>query len=130
AASYTPSTYHQFNSTGATNTIVRHSTGDYTVTLGGLASSGGTVKVTAFTAAASYCRPSDGDAAGADEAVDVLCFDATGAPADVRFTLSFADHGSILANGPASGYVWGNAAAAPSYTPNSAYQYNSTGATN
>ena len=33
AAAYTPSTNHQFNSTGATNTIVRNSTGDYTVTL-------------------------------------------------------------------------------------------------
>jgi hypothetical protein len=129
AASYTPSTYHQFNSTGATNTIVRHSTGDSTVTLGGLASSGGTVKVTAFSAVAGYCKASDWGAAGADEQVDVLCFDATGAPADLKFTLTFADQGSILADGAASGHVWGNDAAAPSYTPNSAYQYNSTGAT-
>ena len=91
AASYTPSTHHQFNSTGATNTIVRNSTGDYTVTLPGLATSGGTVKVTAFSAASSYCKASDWDAAGADERVDVLCFDSTGAPADVKFTLSFAD---------------------------------------
>ena len=130
AAAYTPSAHHQFNSTGATNTIVRNSTGDYTVTLPGLASSGGTVKVTAFSAASSYCKASDWNAAGADEQVDVLCFDSTGAPADVKFTLSFADDTSILANGGTSGYVWGNDAANPSYTPNSAYQYNSTGATN
>ena len=130
AAAYTPSTHHQFNSTGATNTIVRNSTGDYTVTLPGLASSGGTVKVTAFSAASSYCKASDWDAAGADEQVDVLCFDSAGAPADVKFTLSFADDTSILANGGTSGYVWGNDSANPSYTPNSAYQYNSPGATN
>jgi hypothetical protein len=130
AASYTPSTYHQFNSTGATNTIVRHSTGDYTVTLPGLASAGVTVKVTGFSSVASYCKAADWDAVGADEHVDVLCFDSTGAPADVRFTLAFADDTSILADGAASAYVWGNDAAAPSYTPNSAYQYNSTGATN
>ena len=130
AAAYTPSTYHQFNSTGATNTIVRHSAGDYTVTLPGLASSGGTVKVTAFSATPSYCKASEWDAAGADEQVDVLCFDFTGAPVDAKFTLAFADDTSILANGAASGYVWANDAAAPAYTPNSAYQYNSTGATN
>jgi hypothetical protein len=86
--------------------------------------------VTAFSAAANACKAADWDAVGADERVDVLCFDATGAPADVKFTLSFADATSILADGAASGYVWGNDAAAPSYTPNSAYQYNSTGATN
>jgi hypothetical protein len=130
AASYTPSTNHQFNSTGATNTIVRHSTGDYTVTLPGLAASGGTVKVTAFSGSANSCKASGWDADGADEQVDVLCFDATGAPADVKFTLQFANEESIVANGASSGYVWANDAAAPSYTPNSAYQYNSTGATN
>ena len=130
AASYTPSTYHQFNSTGATNTIVRHSTGDYTVTLPDLASSGGTVKVTAFSATPSTCKASEWDAAGADEQIDVLCFDSTGAPADTKFTLSFADDTSILADGAAAGHVWANDAAAPAYTPNSAYQYNSTGAAN
>jgi hypothetical protein len=130
AASYTPSTNHQFNSTGATNTIVRHSTGDYSVTLPGLASAGGTVKVTGFSGSANYCKAADWDAVGADERVDVLCFDATGAPADVKFTLQFADDTSIVANGASSGHVWANDAAAPSYTPNSAYQYNSTGAAN
>ena len=88
AASYTPSTYHQFNSTGAANTIVRHSTGDYTVTLPGLAAAGGTVKVTAFSATPSFCKASEWGAAGADEQVDVLCFDSTGAPADTKFALS------------------------------------------
>ncbi len=86
--------------------------------------------MTAFSSTPSFCKASDWDAAGADERVDVLCFDSTGAPADTRFTLAFADDTSILADGAPSGYVWGNDAAAPAYTPNSAYQYNSTGATN
>jgi hypothetical protein len=130
AASYTPSTQHQFNSTGAVNTITRSSTGTYSVRLPGVSSAGGTAKVTAFSAAANYCKASNWAASGADELVDVLCFDFTGAPVDAKFTLTYVDGISILANDAASGYVWGNDPAAAQYTPNSAYQFNSTGASN
>src|SRR5690349_18877060 len=50
-ASYTPSTSFQGNSMGGTNTIVRNGTGDYTITLPGMAGNGGdggNVQVTAY----------------------------------------------------------------------------------
>jgi hypothetical protein len=130
SASYNPSTPHQFNSTGGLNSIVRNGTGDYTVTLPGLASEGGTVKVTAFSATSSYCKAADWDAAGADEEIEVDCYDFTGAPADAKFTLVYADETSIVANGAANGYVRATDQTNPAYTPNSAYQHNSTGVLN
>ena len=47
---FTGLTNFSHNSAGATNTITRISTGRYQVRFGGLASTGGTVKVTAFGA--------------------------------------------------------------------------------
>ena len=59
--------------------------GDYSVTLPGLASSGGTVKVTAFSAASSYCKAVRLERGRRRRAaVEVLCFNFTGAPADAE----------------------------------------------
>jgi hypothetical protein len=130
ASSYTPSPLHQFNSTGATNTITRASTGDYTVRLPGLGSEGGTVKVTTFSATSNACKASSWSSKGKAEQVEVLCFDFTGAPVDSKFTLVYADGAGILANGAPSGYLRADDESAASYTPDSRYQYNSTGALN
>ena len=75
-ASYTPSTLHQFNSTGATNTITRNSTGNYTVHAArpGLRrrhGQGDRVQRRRATTA----RRRVVDASGADEHVEVRCFD-------------------------------------------------------
>jgi hypothetical protein len=129
--SYTPSTFHQFNSSGGVNTITRSGVGNYTVTLAGLASDGGTVKVTAFNAAANWCKIEWWAPSGANEQVEVRCFDTAGAPVDSKFTLVFADGQSILSNGNASGYVAStNPTPAGTYTPPAATNYNSTGPLN
>ncbi len=130
ADSYSPSWAYQYNSTGQTNTITRNSTGDYTVRLRDLGSSGGTVKVTAFGVHSNYCKAKSWESADSDELVDVLCFDSAGDPVDEWFTLVYADRSSILANEGANGYVWADHPTEPVYTPTLAYQYNSSGATN
>lgn len=127
---YTPSTHHQFNSTGGTNTITRTSTGVYDVVLDNLDSEGGTVKVTAFGSTSAYCKAADWDGTGTDELVEVRCFDFTGGPVDAKFTLAFADEASIAATGGANGYVRATDETNPSYTPNSAYQHNTSGSLN
>lgn len=129
-AAYTPSPHHQFNSTGGTNTITRTSTGVYDVVLDNLDSEGGTVKVTAFGATASYCKAADWRGTGSDELVEVRCFDFTGGPVDAKFMLTFADETSIAATAGANGYVRATDQTNPSYTPTSAYQHNTTGALN
>jgi hypothetical protein len=128
--SYTPSPLHQFNSTGGTNTITRNGTGDYSVSLPGLGSDGGTVKVTTFSPTSNACKASSWSSKFGAEQVGVLCFDFTGAPVDSKFTLVYANDTSIVADGASSGYLLANDQTAPSYTPDSRFQYNSTGATN
>src|SRR5207244_2402668 len=108
---------HQFNSSGGTNTITRTSTGSYTVLLPGLGSRGGTVKVTAQTSASRDCKAAAWAAAGADETVDVRCFDAAGAPVDERFTLAYSDGLGIAGSTAASGDLLADRPTATSYTP-------------
>ena len=133
AVPYTPSTTHQFNSTGGLNEITRNSTGDYEVRLPGLGGVDGTVKVTAFSSFDEFCKVKGWSSSGGDKFVDVLCFDLAGAPVDVNFTLAFARELSILGSAAANGYVWANdanVALATPYTPDVDYQHNSTGASN
>jgi hypothetical protein len=125
AASYTPDLQHQFNSSSRVNTITRTATGAYSVLLPGLASPGGTVKVTAHSASGDSCNAASWAGAGADEVVDVRCFDTTGAPVDDRFTLVYADAGSIVADSAASGYLLASRPSTASYTPTP--QFDSTG---
>jgi len=128
--SYTPSTAHQFNSTGAVDTVLRSATGVYTVTLPGLGSTGGTAKVTAYSSSSSYCKPESWAASGTDELVQVRCFDSTGAAVNSQFTLAWADGTSILADGASSAYALADKPSTASYTPAAATSFNSTGAAN
>jgi hypothetical protein len=129
---YTPSTFHQFNSTGGINTTTRNAIGDYTVRLAGLSSDGGTVKVTGFSGSANFCKAEWWAPSGADELVEVRCFDSAGAAVNSKFTLVWADSQSILSNGASSAYVYStNATPAPGgYTPPAVTNYNSSGALN
>src|SRR4051794_19051914 len=131
-AAFVPSTFHQFNSAGGTNTSTRNAVGDYTVRLPGMSSDGGTAKVTEFSAAASFCKIETWSSAGADELVEVRCFNSTGAAVDSKFTLVWADSQSILSDGAESAYVYStNATPAPGgYTPPAATNFNSSGALN
>lgn len=130
SASYTPSSSYQYNSTGATNTMTRSSTGVYTAHLPGLDKVGGHVQVTAYGSAPHRCKTSgwSSDASGTD--VNVLCFDATGAAADSYFTLEYSRHlpAAFLTTSLTKGYyAWASQPANPSYTTSGPYTYNAWG---
>lgn len=90
SASYTPSTSYQYNSTGGVNTMTRSGTGVYEAVIPGLDTVGGTVQVTAYGSGAGRCKVSGWGPNVDGQHIGVLCFDASGAPSDERFTLAFA----------------------------------------
>jgi hypothetical protein len=104
AASYTPSSSYQYNSTGGTNTMTRSSVGHYTAILSGLDTVGGTVQVTAYGAGAGRCKVSTWGPDFDGQHVSVLCFDASGAASDQTFTLAFAQKTPLAYLG---NEVWG-----------------------
>ena len=127
AASYTPSTTYQVNSSGATNTITRSSTGAYAVRFPNLAASAGTVHVTAYGSGSESCKVSSWGPSSPDQIVYVRCFNHAGTPVDTYFTASYvrsaADAGYL-------GHVWADQPSSASYTPSLSYQYNAKGLTN
>jgi hypothetical protein len=132
AASYTPSTTYQFNSTGAANTITRSGVGTYQVTLPGLGGQGGTIKATAYGPGNEACHVSSWSSLGANAVVNVRCQNPAGGPVDTLYTLTYhATFGLLgtLTGGPRA-YVWANLQSSPGYVPSLTYQYNSTGAAN
>jgi hypothetical protein len=56
SSSYTPPLAYQFNSSGATNTVVRTGVGAYTATLPFLAAYTGHVQVTAYGTGSERCK--------------------------------------------------------------------------
>jgi hypothetical protein len=134
AASYTPSTLYQRNSTGALNTITRSGTGAYVVHFTNLGpfgpptGGGGMVQVSAYGSGTTTCKVSFWFANGSSLDASVRCFTPNGVAADSLFTASFT---GTLNNPGDFGFVWANqpSATAP-YTPSLLYQFNSKGRTN
>lgn len=132
--SYTPNEDYQFNSTGELNTITRTGVGVYVVNLPGMVKEGN-IQVTATGGS-----DSDGIAGNvcaivtnptsADNALQqgVNCYDTEGAPADTGFLLLYTQGDVFL--GTYSAYLYANDRSAESYTPDTNYQFNSTGAAN
>jgi hypothetical protein len=125
-ASYTPSTSFQYNSTGGTNTIVRNGTGNYTATLPGLTTIGGDVQVTAYDAAAR-CNVVDWGGVSGGTAVNIQCFDSSGAAADEYYDLAYAlksPFGLTSASHSKGAWAWANDDTDTNvYTPDKTYQY-------
>jgi len=137
-APYNSPANYQYNSSGATNTItkVSGSTGVYTVNLPGLAGTGGNPVVTAYGTGSEWCTAWNWAPAGADLHIQVRCFSTTGAPANSRFTLSYAKNGNILGtslccgpDGHPTNYLFANDPTASSYVPAAAYRFASGGGT-
>jgi Papain family cysteine protease len=126
SSSYTPNPAYQYNSSGATNTISRSGVGSYTVAFPNLGVNGGTALVTAYGLAAT-CEVTNWLPVGTAQDVDVRCFNSSGAPVNTAFTVAFA-HPQSTAN--ALAFLWANQPNVTSYTPNLAYQFNSSGAAN
>lgn len=129
-ASYTPNLGYQYNSTGATNTMVRNATGSYTALLPGLTKKGGNVQVTAYGNGPARCVTSGWSSSGAGTSVNVLCFDGTGAAADEMFTLAYTIGEplglfSTRRLGDTGAYAWADKPAnTKTYKPARAYNYN------
>jgi hypothetical protein len=130
AASYTPPANYQFNSTGATNTITRPSTGVYTVNAPSLAAEGGHVQVTAYGTGAEWCNAWNWGPSGTNLRIQVRCFNAAGAPADSRFTMSYVRNGNMLgrsvccnSDGHPTSYLNAHNPTAASYEPAAAYRF-------
>lgn len=127
---------YSYNSSGAENTVERGGVGAYTAVLPGFTGDGGLPHVTAYGDQTVSCNAFGWSKR--DEStlvVDVLCFDAAGAPADSRFTLFYqketADSDAANDEGIQSGdgYLWaGEPTAETSYAPDN--QYNSSGQEN
>jgi secreted trypsin-like serine protease len=127
AASYTPSSFYSFNSTGGTNTITRVATGNYIVEMPGLGQPNGNVQVTAY-GSANRCKSAGWAPVGTTQNVYVQCFTPAGVAADSTFVAQYYRAG---AGNPEQGaYLWAHQPTAASYTPSSEYSYNSRGGTN
>ncbi len=125
-AAYTPDSAYQRSSTGQPATITRSTTGRYAVRLPGLALTGGVVQVSAYGSKGS-CRTLGWHPEGADLVAWVQCHSSAGAPADGRFTLSFAAPTSTEGD---LAHVWANRPTSASYVPDPLYSYNSRSASN
>jgi hypothetical protein len=128
--SYTADPVYEFNTGGGTDTIVRNSTGDYTVEIPGIGANSGTVKVSAEgglnpSGLSTNCYVGSWFGSPTVD-VNVLCTDTAGNPADSDFTMTWVNNSSLLATaGGRWGYVWANEPTSTSYTPDPDYEGNS-----
>jgi hypothetical protein len=126
-ADFTPAANSQFNSTGASNSIHRISTGRYTVQLGNLGSSHGNVQISTigsvvsaagFSVNPSACHVLGWATNNSHLDIDVACRDGAGVLADTYFFLWYSEHEGL--KGPGTGpaaYLDANQKTAASYTP-------------
>lgn len=89
AQAYTPSAGYSFNAKKGANQITRTGAGTYQVKLGNAKTSGGHAQVSAYGAGSDHCKIVSWNPAGADEVINVACFNAAGAPTDAQFALIF-----------------------------------------
>jgi hypothetical protein len=125
-ANYLAGTGYQYNSTGGPIEITRTGAGRYLVRFGGMGVSGGIAHAAAYGLAENgFCTIASWLKSGADEVLDVRCFDAAGAAADTRFVANFTNRA------PAGGHVsyfWANLPVpAGPYQPAAQYRYDSSG---
>ena len=133
---YTPTAFYQRNSTGARNTVTRRSTGSYDLYFPNLARFG-TPMVTAYGDSSERCKIGSWRGAAwprSGTVVTVRCTARTGAAVNTRFTATYAYATAASASSTGGGaYLWSDRPA-PSldvpYTPNTAYQLNTTGQQN
>jgi hypothetical protein len=110
----------QFNSSGKLNSVTHASVGVYHVTMPGSGSAGnkhGTVKVSLTSDQPGSCQVGSWTATKSAQKITVQCFDPTGAPQDMPFTVTYARgnnlmgqngltdaNATVLANGPSRVY--------------------------
>jgi hypothetical protein len=113
-----------YNSRGLPNSLQHPETGRFLIAMPGLTAGGGTANVSAY---APNCTIASWATDGTNgSALDVRCWDASGAPADGSFSWNFTTQRT--ATWP-YGYAWVDNAASASSTPYLAYQYSDEGGT-
>lgn len=130
---FTPNRTYSYNSRGQVNRVVHTGPGHYVAYLPGEATTGGTVKVSAYGTAADWCTVASSvpNSPAHRQQVDVRCFDATGTATNTFFTLTFARGQSLLGVNRAGGYVYANQPTATvPYNPDSRYSFNTHGSAN
>jgi len=127
---YSPPINYSYNSTGGSITITRAGTGTYTVALTGfLSGNGDDVQVTAY-GGNHYCNVVGWDS-GPTPSIGVSCYAPGGKPADSKFPLLYQKRATSFGSASQGiAFLLADQPTNPSYTPNTNYQYNSTGGTN
>ncbi|WP_203823337.1 hypothetical protein [Actinoplanes palleronii] len=120
----------QCNSADAPNTVERTGTGRYLVVFGKLGRDGGVAAVTPVTGDDRICTLPDWRPEGADELVQVDCFDRSGAAADSGFTAHFWDVSPGGETGGTAAYLRLGDPGRTSQTVEDAYSHNSAGGAN
>jgi hypothetical protein len=82
---------YSYNSSGGLNSISTSGTGVYQLTLPGLATSRGHVEVQAYGGGTARCKVSSWGTSGANEVINIRCFDATGLPVNTPYEVEFVD---------------------------------------
>jgi hypothetical protein len=126
--SYTVTNGYWHNSTGGAVRIDRPAAGVYAVRFEGMAAAGGVAHARPYgSGSTAICTVAGWAANGADQVVNVRCFDAAGAPADTRFAASFTNRAAVLGT---FAYLWAERASPAldvAYTPSPSYSYDVTG---
>lgn len=89
AAAHPVSAQYSYNSAGKANSVKKTATGTYEVKLEGVGTAGGNAQVGAYGAGAGYCKVLRWNQAGADQVIQVGCFNQSGAATDAQFSLLF-----------------------------------------
>lgn len=127
AASYSPAAAYSHNAANEATMIQRHGPGSYDVTfkgLGGSASAGGHVQVTAYGSTAQ-CQVHHWASSGDDFRARIGCQSANGKPSDTRYT--------VLVRAPDRphprySYLWADKPTTQHYIPNTSYSHSAVAA--
>jgi hypothetical protein len=124
-ASYVVAGDYRWSSSGGPITVARLGTGYYRVTFAGLGDPGGVAHATAYGNNANFCTVVRWNAAGADENVEVKCWDRGTREVDTTFVANFAVGSQP---GAALSYLWADGGGRTGrYTPAEPYRYDTTG---
>jgi hypothetical protein len=123
--SYVVAGDYRYNSSGGPITISRLGTGYYRVTFAGLGEPGGVAHATAYGANANFCAVVRWQPSGADENVEVKCWDRGTSEVDTTFVANFAAGSQA---GAAFSYLWADGGNRTGrYIPVEQYRFDSTG---
>ena len=131
-SAYAPPPASSYNSTGGAIAVAPLGVGEYEVSFARLYDGDpSNVQVSGFQTS-GYCTSAGWTPSGKTLNAYVDCFDASGAPANATFTLLYQSRNAVSANyDKGLAFVWANCPTnCASYSPDSAFSYNSSGGAN